>query len=741
MNRKISKFITTFMAVLFTLATITAQEKTMYVMKKGVVDFSIAVSSVDSIIFYNPVPAVIPVTGVNLDKTTHTLNTGENFKLTATVVPSNATDKTVTWSSSNSSVASVDNTGKVTAGNTTGTANITATSNANTSAKGTCAVTVTAPSSATLTLTASPSATFKLTDCNNTGSHTVLVTSNGTNVMRQDCDFSSSDASVSDVSAYGTIRAYKVGTAVITAILARYTNGTSSTIPLGTKGTITLTVTDGGAVTSTPLKLVIGEGSTPPYTPHITGSVATGKTLYLGIDANNGVGTADYISRLSCTLSSSNASVASINESGTISTLSAGTTTIKAVRNTGGAGEGTITLTVTGTPATDPFDKQITGPQVAYSDGGTAAMTNPFFWVRFAQDKGINTDAEILTASEIASFNTSSATTTLRITLPSSLANETTVTHSQLTTLASTYGYTSKGSGFTAYVPSFSGNRDVRLGIVTSFAQMTTTPSAVVLGSSGNCETGLEVSEGVVIYADYGNYYLVKSQNYFGWVLQSTVATCPKESFLNYANPTSFVIVTAERLQTSLGVPTMLRMGTKLPIASIDGNNITFRVPVRLTSGGLSSQTVTLAADGNNEYIHVGYLTYNTKNLLKQMFKMLGQNYGWGDGNADRDCSSTVWTAYKCCGFILPRNTTQMEAIPAGTYCKSVSGNTNIMNVLSGYRPGSILLKSGHVVMYLGYYNGAHYIIHNSGSPRSSCKVTGLSIYDGLLTYLKSLQK
>lgn len=58
---------------------------------------------------------VYPVTGVSLDKTTHTLTEGDTQTLNATVSPSNATNKNVTWSSSDESVAKVDNSGKVTA--------------------------------------------------------------------------------------------------------------------------------------------------------------------------------------------------------------------------------------------------------------------------------------------------------------------------------------------------------------------------------------------------------------------------------------------------------------------------------------------------------------------------------------------------------------------------------------------------------------------------------------------------
>ena len=70
-------------------------------------------------------PNPIPVTGVALNKTSETLKIGTSVSLIANVSPSNATNKNVTWSSSDSSIASVVN-GVVTA-NKVGTATITAT--------------------------------------------------------------------------------------------------------------------------------------------------------------------------------------------------------------------------------------------------------------------------------------------------------------------------------------------------------------------------------------------------------------------------------------------------------------------------------------------------------------------------------------------------------------------------------------------------------------------------------------
>ena len=52
---------------------------------------------------------VYPVTGVTLDSSSIELTEGDEFTLTANISPNNATNKNVTWSSSNSSVASVSN--------------------------------------------------------------------------------------------------------------------------------------------------------------------------------------------------------------------------------------------------------------------------------------------------------------------------------------------------------------------------------------------------------------------------------------------------------------------------------------------------------------------------------------------------------------------------------------------------------------------------------------------------------
>ena len=84
----------------------------------------------------------VPVTGIELDRTATNIDVDEVITLKATVKPGSADVKTVTWSSSDPTIASVDDSGKVT-GHAIGSATITATTTeANNDAHGDCVVNV-----------------------------------------------------------------------------------------------------------------------------------------------------------------------------------------------------------------------------------------------------------------------------------------------------------------------------------------------------------------------------------------------------------------------------------------------------------------------------------------------------------------------------------------------------------------------------------------------------------------------
>jgi len=109
----------------------------------GLADVSTFFNSVqtpDTIQAYSP--TVIDVTGVLVSPTTAAIAVGEDKTLVATVAPYNATDKAVTWSTSDNTVVTVSSEGVITGANA-GTATVTVTTHDG-SFTATCAVTVSA---------------------------------------------------------------------------------------------------------------------------------------------------------------------------------------------------------------------------------------------------------------------------------------------------------------------------------------------------------------------------------------------------------------------------------------------------------------------------------------------------------------------------------------------------------------------------------------------------------------------
>lgn len=151
----------------------------------------------------------IPVSGITLNKTELLMIKDGKETLTATMAPENATDKQVTWESSDANVATVSENGEVTAVKE-GTAVITATSVADNTQKATCTVTVAIlPSEITL------NKTTLLLPLN--AKETLAATVAPENATDKKVTWESSDANVATVSETGEVTAVKEGTAVITA--------------------------------------------------------------------------------------------------------------------------------------------------------------------------------------------------------------------------------------------------------------------------------------------------------------------------------------------------------------------------------------------------------------------------------------------------------------------------------------------------------------------------------------------
>ena len=247
--------------------------------------------------------ANIAVTGVSLNKNSLSMKAGETASLTATISPSNATDKTVTWSSSNTKVATVSG-GKVTAV-AAGTATITAKAGNKTA---TCTVTV---SNATVEVTG---ISLNKTSLSLTtgGNATLTATVSPSNATDKTVTWSSSNTKIATVSG-GKVTAVAAGTATITAKAGNKTATCTVTVSNATVAVTGLRLNK--------ISLTLTPGATETLTATVMPSNATDQTV---------------------TWSSNDTSVVTVDKNSVVTAIAAGSAKITAE-----AGGKTVTCTVT----------------------------------------------------------------------------------------------------------------------------------------------------------------------------------------------------------------------------------------------------------------------------------------------------------------------------------------------------------------------------------------------------------
>ena len=156
----------------------------------------------------------VKVTSITFNKTSLSLQKGQKETLIATVKPDNATDKSVTWSSSDKDIATVDNNGKVTAV-ADGTATITCKANDSSGKQATCAVTVTSGDVNPTSISMRESLSMKTADTYElTYSYNYPSSATSSQKVYPSVTWSSSNTEVVTVSD-GTLTAVSTGTAVV----------------------------------------------------------------------------------------------------------------------------------------------------------------------------------------------------------------------------------------------------------------------------------------------------------------------------------------------------------------------------------------------------------------------------------------------------------------------------------------------------------------------------------------------
>ena len=254
--------------------------------------------------------AAVAVTGVTLNKTALTLNIGASETLSATVAPADATNKKVTWKSSDAAVATVDTNGKVTAVKA-GEATITVTTEDG-GKTATCKVTVKPNLVSEITLAALAIYVGE--------SKAITATVKPDDATNKELTWKSSDESIATVDNTGKVTGKKIGTATITAT-AQDGSGVSGSCTVTVLSTVK-------KVTVTPANLTLGKNKS--------------YTLTATVDAQPGTDTG-------VTWTSSDTTIATVDATGKVTaTDKVGTVTITATSKADPAKKGTCTVKVSG---------------------------------------------------------------------------------------------------------------------------------------------------------------------------------------------------------------------------------------------------------------------------------------------------------------------------------------------------------------------------------------------------------
>ncbi len=253
------------------------------------------------------------VTGVTLNRTDLTLAISKSETLVATVLPENAFNKAVTWTTSNGDVATVDANGKVT-GMKEGTAVITVTT-AEGGFTATCNVTVTKAAVAATGISMPGSLEVKAGET--AAIHATLEPADSTDTIT----WSSSNEGIATVSG-GTVRGIAAGEAVITAKAGNVSATCKVTVKPGT------VAPTGISLNPSSLSLKVGDNG----------------TVSANLTPEGASGTIEW--------SSSDSSVATVS-GGTVTAVKVGSATITAkVAGTNLTATCSVTVNAASTPAT-----------------------------------------------------------------------------------------------------------------------------------------------------------------------------------------------------------------------------------------------------------------------------------------------------------------------------------------------------------------------------------------------------
>ena len=214
----------------------------------------------------------------------------------------------------------------------------------------------------------------------------------------------------------------------------------------------------------------------------------------------------------------------------------------------------------------------------------------------------------------------------------------------------------------------------------------------------------LKVGEWVILHKIVNSWAFISTYNVQGWVESKNLAFFDDyKSLKKFYNEKNFIVVTDKQIKLD---DNYLDMGVKLPLIKESKNYVLVKLPKRNDEGKIYFEKFKL----EKNKVHVGYLAYTKRNLIRQALKYLGTPYGWGGLYNGVDCSGFILNVYSVFGFQFPRNSSMQQNL--NNKAKRIKNSKVLSKYLNNKLAGNLLYFPGHIMMYLGKRDDKDYMIH-----------------------------
>ncbi len=152
------------------------------------------------------------------------------------------------------------------------------------------------------------------------------------------------------------------------------------------------------------------------------------------------------------------------------------------------------------------------------------------------------------------------------------------------------------------------------------------------------------------------------------------------------------------------------KIGMMLPLVKVNKSSY----DVLAISKGKGNKAIFNTVEISKDKSSLGELKLTKNNLLKIISPMFYVNYGWGGLYNERDCSSTLRDIFAPFGIWLPRNSFQQSKYGKIIKLSKFSKEKKLEKIKKLAIPfETIIYRKGHILLYLGTYNGKVVVLHN----------------------------